>query len=511
MALYTTIDPTYVGAREKQRRAAEDYERRQREIAATKAREAAKKAEKEKNSEAGKALAEDSAKALYGTAIQGVANATPTSTATTVKPLTDEQKKNIASLLYDAEQMAMNPNFVPPTNATPTPTTTPTPPEEEVKESGIEETPTVTPTVTPSTGGDTFDADAFTAQLQNTINSLLAPLIPTEEERAADLETKQKINQWLGQLTGSVGANDKQIYQMNEDLKSKYGISFDDVRRYTEDINSFVKSDPLSTDWGKSIMDTYNVYGGKAAGNATANAVASNSGNIDSYSAANANRQRQSYINAGNEAVRNMFDAKTQQLINTLQQYGVNMDSIFGNYNTTIGNQQAYNSALADDFTNGADLALTSQENKDNTRAGLAELALSKQIENEISNATGGDDPIDEPVSYADVLDVYQKLRSGGLIEGYDEPRTHAQAIAELLDAYPEAESYIKGIKESDFVLYSDTGNAAIKQTVKDFANANVPKSQMVAAVQNAYKELNLTVDQVLPIVIQAYREMENK
>ena len=62
--------------------------------------------------------------------------------------------------------------------------------------------------------------------------------------------------------------------------------------------------DITSQDWYDDLMAGYQLGGQKAANGALSSGAAGNSGNIDSYAAANANRQQLAFTNAGNEAAR---------------------------------------------------------------------------------------------------------------------------------------------------------------------------------------------------------------
>lgn len=62
--------------------------------------------------------------------------------------------------------------------------------------------------------------------------------------------------------------------------------------------------DITSQPWYDSLMAGYQLGGQKAANGALSSGASGNSGNIDSYAAANANRQQLAFTNAGNEAAR---------------------------------------------------------------------------------------------------------------------------------------------------------------------------------------------------------------
>lgn len=75
------------------------------------------------------------------------------------------------------------------------------------------------------------------------------------------------------------------------------------VRQKGSDYLDYLKDfDYTQQSYYQPIMDTYNLYGDNAANGELASGSASNGGNIDSYSAANAARQQLAFTNAGHQA-----------------------------------------------------------------------------------------------------------------------------------------------------------------------------------------------------------------
>jgi hypothetical protein len=85
----------------------------------------------------------------------------------------------------------------------------------------------------------------------------------------------------------------KQI-QDSEKLDTKYDELFD-----------YAMSDPFKSSMGKSIMNEYRIKGAQESENEKASGAASNSGNVDSYAAANARRQQASLTAMGQQIVLN--------------------------------------------------------------------------------------------------------------------------------------------------------------------------------------------------------------
>ncbi len=131
--------------------------------------------------------------------------------------------------------------------------------------------------------------------------SILARLSPESEAYSAD--------------TSLADANTKsdEIYRraktLEAELEDKYGDIYDEY-----------KSGEYRNDgYYKSITDDYGKAGDKAAAGAVAAHSADNGGNIDSYGAANAARQRQTYLDKGYEAAEKAAENRYSSLIDMLE------------------------------------------------------------------------------------------------------------------------------------------------------------------------------------------------
>lgn len=97
---------------------------------------------------------------------------------------------------------------------------------------------------------------------------------------------------------------------------------------------------PYESEIGKSIMEDYKFKGKTASDNAVASGAGANSGNIDSYAAANANRQQLAFTNAGKQAVLNDFNTRIQNAKDILTNLGVYQQNQDKGMQTTINQQQ---------------------------------------------------------------------------------------------------------------------------------------------------------------------------
>lgn len=94
-------------------------------------------------------------------------------------------------------------------------------------------------------------------------------------------------------------------------------------------INSFT-ANPLETDWGKQMLEAYGIKADDSATGVKASAAAENSGNVDSYAVANAERQRIAKLGQGIEAINGMNAERNNNLINLLNNIGVNTQTLLG-------------------------------------------------------------------------------------------------------------------------------------------------------------------------------------
>lgn len=173
---------------------------------------------------------------------------------------------------------------------------------------------------------------------------------PDAQTQAANEQAMNNMNALFGTIMG----NNQQIQQdsaaLNELIKQYMG---EQSGRYDDLYNWLKTSNPYETDVAKSIMQYYNAQGGKAANEVTAEGIAQNAGNIDSYAAANALRQQLDFTNAGNNAVLNQFNAQSGKMLETLKALGVDVGDAQDRLMGILGGNQAYNAELAGQHNDG--------------------------------------------------------------------------------------------------------------------------------------------------------------
>lgn len=100
--------------------------------------------------------------------------------------------------------------------------------------------------------------------------------------------------------------------------------------KYTDLFDKIMNTDPTETDWGKTILNYYGIQSLADANGVRGSGAADNAGNVDSYAAANAARQRLSTLNQGINAVSGMAKDRWGAALDTLSSLGVNTKDILG-------------------------------------------------------------------------------------------------------------------------------------------------------------------------------------
>jgi hypothetical protein len=131
----------------------------------------------------------------------------------------------------------------------------------------------------------------------------------------------QRADNLTGMISGAVGNS-----------QSLYGDYY----------NQAMNFDPTKTDWGKAILSYYGIESGAAANGANASGAAENAGNVDSYAAANAQRQRLATLNQGINAVSSVANQKFSSALQGLQAMGVDVNALLGIEGGNVGNTQGY-------------------------------------------------------------------------------------------------------------------------------------------------------------------------
>ena len=125
-------------------------------------------------------------------------------------------------------------------------------------------------------------------------------------------------------------AYNAQISKSISDIEAKYG-----------DLYSHIKeTDYTQKPYYKTIMESYGIAGDDAADAESASGAGANGGNLDSYAAANARRQRLAFANAGQSAALAAYNAEIGNLLNTLNSLGVNVNDLYATWSGDLSSQR---------------------------------------------------------------------------------------------------------------------------------------------------------------------------
>ena len=131
--------------------------------------------------------------------------------------------------------------------------------------------------------------------------------------------------------SGIARSKETAVNQENENLFQNYKKQLG----YLEDVN------PLETELGKSIIGNYNIKAMQEGVNGAAASAASNGGNIDSFSAANAMRQQAAMITEGQKVALDAHQQRVDNVRNILSDLGVHIDRVYNQDETSKNNETA--------------------------------------------------------------------------------------------------------------------------------------------------------------------------
>lgn len=144
------------------------------------------------------------------------------------------------------------------------------------------------------------------------------------------------------------------------------------VALYTDLINTVMNNDPTKTDWGKTILDYYGIKSLSDANGVRGSGAADNAGNVDSYAAANAARQRLSTLNQGVNAVMSESQNRNAAALNTLSSLGVDVTGILGAEATNLENYYGHDASLYNSDTTLEGVKDTNKTNKEIAEMGAS-------------------------------------------------------------------------------------------------------------------------------------------
>lgn len=241
---------------------------------------------------------------------------------------------------------------------------------------------TVQPALVSSIGS--AGSSSFPTYLQQ-----IAPIAqPSPQAQAANeaalRQAQQLYNNWL--------ANNEQIQAQGQRLSDETYRWIQELYNTGRGIQDYaLNTNPYTSDIGKAIMASYMQQGDTAARNVTADIAGSNSGNIDSYSAANAKRQQLAFINAGNQAILQDHNARVANALAVLESLGVNTRGLLGIEQQNVESARNYNTNLLSGVNTAMGTATSSANESDrNSKSLISDLAgyMSGLLQTENTNAS---------------------------------------------------------------------------------------------------------------------------
>ena len=241
---------------------------------------------------------------------------------------------------------------------------------------------TVQPALVSSIGS--AGSSSFPTYLQQ-----IAPIAqPSTQAQAANeaalRQAQQLYNNWL--------ANNAQTQAQGQRLSDETYRWIQELYNTGRGIQDYaLNTNPYTSDIGKAIMASYMQQGDTAARNVTADIAGSNSGNIDSYSAANARRQQLAFINAGNQAILQDHNARVANALAVLESLGVNTRGLLGIEQQNVEGARNYNINLLSGVNTAMGTATSSANESDRiSKSLISDLAgyMSGLLQTENTNAS---------------------------------------------------------------------------------------------------------------------------
>lgn len=215
-------------------------------------------------------------------------------------------------------------------------------------------------------------------QMEKTTNDFLSSLedIGTGKTNPGNPELEKYIKSFAEQPTRVSDSTQKILDSWNANDALYGNLTKDHYNTGKQQLDYLNNFDITSQPYYDSIMAQYNLFGGNAAKGEQAAGAAGNSGNIDSYAQAAANRQQLAFTTAGQEAAR----AEAQRLQGNWQTL---YDAMSGNVNQ-FGATNAQNLARAAQMY---DTDAGVQKNALDNLVGMYDIQ-SGERQNAVSNAT---------------------------------------------------------------------------------------------------------------------------
>lgn len=297
-------------------------------------------------------------------------------------------------------------------------------------------------------------------------------------------EQPTRVSDSTQKILDSWNANDALYGDLTKD-------HYNTGKKQLDYLNNF---DITSQPYYDGIMAQYNLYGDNAAKGAQASGAAGNSGNIDSYAQANANRQQLAFATAGQEAAR----AEAQRLQGDWQTL---YNAMSGNVNQ-FGATNAQNLATAANMYN-ADASV--QMNAINNLTNLYQID-SAERQNALNNATSIQ--LQEAINKTniDLANIEAEMNKYSVDSAERQTLAQIEAEKEMTKQTLENQLAIAGIESSTQLGVAGINADADKAiSANSLAASKYSADQNLAAALAGYDAQKYGYDQDLAAALAGY------
>lgn len=322
-------------------------------------------------------------------------------------------------------------------------------------------------------------------QMEQSTNEFLKSLedIGTGKTNPGNPELEKYIKSFAEQPTRVSDSTQKILDSWNANDALYGNLTKDHYNTGKQQLDYLNNFDITSRPYYDSIMAQYNLFGSNAAKGEQAAGAAGNSGNIDSYAQAAANRQQVAFTTAGQEAAR----AEAQRLQGNWQTL---YDAMSGNVNQ-FGATNAQNLATAANMYN-ADANV--QMNAINNLTNLYQIDSSER-QNALNNATSIQ--LQEAINKTniDLANIEAEMNKYGVDSAERQTLAQIEAEKEMTKQTLENQLAIAGIESS-----TQLGVAGINADASKYASAN-----SLQAALAGYEAQKYGYDQDLAAALAGY------
>lgn len=279
---------------------------------------------------------------------------------------------------------------------------------------------------------------------------------------------------------------------ISDKINTLWGLQTNDhndlTNMYKKEYEDIKNTNPFTTEEAKAILAKYDLAGLQGRDNAVASGSASNGGNIDSYSAANAMRQQASLTNQGQMAVLEAHQQKIDNARSILEGLGAYQKDSYAGMQNTIGVQQTEAQRLFDNNE-------TAKNNDVARKAQIAEVTGYSPDEWVVSNNPymNDDGTIKDEYKNTDFSAVMAKAKASGNTATYNAAAT-ARFYKIMSDygkygQYDDGNYIVPGQQETEARRQFNVNNDTVLESLKSDEKKTQINANATTSVANAQAE----------------------